>query len=109
VCLLSIWWGEGVILCLYVDDILIFGTSRRVIDEIKYFLWRRFDIKDWPADVILNIKLIKSEDGITLNQSHYEKKILSWLVFEECKISPTPYDASIKLQKFEGEGKDQLR
>jgi hypothetical protein len=61
------------------------------------------------ADVILNIKLIKSEDEITLNQSHYMEKILSRFGFEECKISPTPYDASIKLHKFEGEGKDQLR
>ena len=30
--------GEGVILCLYVDDILIFGTSTAVIDEVKAFL-----------------------------------------------------------------------
>jgi hypothetical protein len=28
--------GEGIILCLYVDDILIFGISTRVIDEIKF-------------------------------------------------------------------------
>jgi hypothetical protein len=102
--------GEGVILCLYVDDILIFGTSTRVIDEIKSFLSRCFDMKDLgPADVILNIKLTKSEDGITLNQSHYAEKILSRFGFEECKISPTPYDVSIKLRKFKGEEKDQLR
>ena len=33
--------GEGVILCLNVDDILIFGTSTAVIDEIKSFLSSR--------------------------------------------------------------------
>jgi hypothetical protein len=87
-----------------------FGTSTRVIDEIKSLLSRCFDMKDLgPADVILNIKLIKSEDEITLNQSHYAEKILSQFGFEECKMSPTPYDASIKLHKFKGEGKDQLR
>ena len=60
--------GEGVILCLYVDDILIFGTSTTVIDEIKSFLSRCFDMKDLGlADVILNIKLIKKENGITLS------------------------------------------
>ena len=63
---------EGVILCLYVDDILIFGTSTTVIDEIKSFLSRCFDMKDLGlADVILNIKLIKNENEITLSQSHY--------------------------------------
>ena len=28
---------QGVILCLYVDDILIFGTNTAVIEEIKSF------------------------------------------------------------------------
>jgi hypothetical protein len=31
--------AEGVILCLYVDDILIFGTSLNVIKEVKEFLY----------------------------------------------------------------------
>src|SRR6185312_15844496 len=30
--------AEGVMLCLYVDDILIFGTSLNVIKEVKEFL-----------------------------------------------------------------------
>ncbi|KAK1677680.1 hypothetical protein QYE76_038528, partial [Lolium multiflorum] len=70
--------GEGVILCLYVDDILIFGTNMKVIHEVKSFLSKSFDMKDLgEADVILNIKLIKNESGITLTQSHYVEKILS--------------------------------
>jgi hypothetical protein len=48
--------GEGVIICLYVDDILIFGTNMEVIDEVKSFLSNSFDMKDVvEADVILNI------------------------------------------------------
>jgi hypothetical protein len=30
--------GEGVILCLYGDDILIFGNNENVIKEVKDFL-----------------------------------------------------------------------
>ena len=37
---------EGVILCLYVDDILIFGTSLNVIKEVKDFLSQNFVMKD---------------------------------------------------------------
>jgi hypothetical protein len=49
-------------LCLYVDDILIFGTSLDVINKVKIFLCQNFDMKDLgEADVILNIKLIKRE------------------------------------------------
>ena len=102
--------GEGVILCLYVDDILIFGTSTAVIDEIKSFLSQYFDMKDLgPADVILNIKLMKNENGITLNQSYYTEKVLSRFGFADYKVAPTPYDASVKLRKFKGQVRDQLR
>jgi hypothetical protein len=49
-----------VILCLYVDDILIFGTNLEVIKEVKDFLSQKFEIKHLgESDVILNIKLIK--------------------------------------------------
>jgi hypothetical protein len=46
---------EGIILCLYVDDILIFGSSLKVIEEMKKFLSNNFEIKDLgEADVILS-------------------------------------------------------
>jgi hypothetical protein len=43
-------------LCLYVDGILIFGSSLKVIEEVKKFLSSNFKMKDLgEADVILNI------------------------------------------------------
>jgi hypothetical protein len=90
--------GQGVILCLYVDDILIFGTSLDVINEVKTFLCQSFDIKDMgEADVILNIKLIKGDNGITLTQFHYVENVLSRFGYKDSKPSPTPYDPSLVL------------
>jgi hypothetical protein len=90
--------GQGVILCLYIDDILIFRTSLDVINEIKTFLCQSFDMKDMgDADVILNIKLIKVENEITLTQSHYVEKVLSHFGYKDSKPSPTPYDFSLVL------------
>jgi hypothetical protein len=67
--------AQGVILCLYVDDILIFRTSLDVINEVKKFFCQSFDMKHLDEfDVILNIKLIKGENMITLMQSHYVEK-----------------------------------
>ena len=71
--------GDGVILCLYVDDILIFGNNLNVIKEVKEFLSNNFEMKDLgEADVILNIKLSREEGngGVTLMQSHYVEKVL---------------------------------
>jgi hypothetical protein len=102
--------GQGVILCLYVDDILMFGTSLDVINEVKTFLCQSFDMKDMDdADVILNIKLIKGENEITVMQSHYVEKVLSCFGYKESKPSPTPYDPSLVLRKNKRIGRDQLR
>jgi hypothetical protein len=97
-------------LCLYVDDILIFETSLDVINEVKTFLCQSFDMKDLgKTDVILNIKLIKGENEITLIQSHYVEKVLSRFGYKESKPSSTPYDPSFVLRKNKRIGRDQLR
>jgi hypothetical protein len=102
--------GQGIILCLYVDYILIFGTSLDVINEVKTFFCQSFDIKDMgEADDILNIKLIKRENVITLTQSHYVKKVLSRFGYKDSKHFPTPYDLSLILRKNKRIGRDQLR
>jgi hypothetical protein len=38
------------------------------------------------ADVILNIKLIKYENGITLSQSHYVEKVLNHFVIRTTSL-----------------------
>jgi len=53
-------------------------TSIDEINDVKSFLSQSFDMKDLgEANVILNIKLDKGENGITLLQSHYVEKVLS--------------------------------
>jgi hypothetical protein len=103
--------GEGVILCLYVDDILIFRMSLDVIKETKDFLSNNFEMKDLgEANVILNIKLLREGNGgITLVQSHYVEKVLSRFGYSECEPAPTPYDPSKLLKKNRRISRDQLR
>jgi hypothetical protein len=103
--------GEGVILWLYVDDILILGTSLDVIKETKDFLSNNFEMKDLGEDdVILNIKLLREGNGgVTLVQSHYVEKVLSRFGYSECEPAPTPYDPSKLLKKNRRISRDQLR
>jgi hypothetical protein len=85
-------------MCLYVDDILIFETSLDVINEVKTFLCRSFNMKDLgEVNVILNIKLIKGESVIALTQSHYVENVLIHFSYKDSKTSPTPYDPSLVL------------
>jgi hypothetical protein len=103
--------GEGVFLCLYVDDILILGTSLDEIKKTKDFLSNNFEMKDLgEADVILNIKLLREGDsGITLVQSHYVENVLSRFGYSKCEPPPTPYDPIKLLKKNRRISSDQLR
>lgn len=59
---------KGVFICLYVDDMLIFGTDIEQVETIKRFLSTQFSMKDMgEADVILGIKIIRNGGGFVLN------------------------------------------
>ena len=57
-----------VIVCLYVDDMLIVDNDDKMIISTKNMLNSRFDMKDMGfADVILGIKIIRTSDELMLS------------------------------------------
>ena len=66
-----------VIVCLYVDDMLIFGTNMIGVCETKKYLSSMFQMKDLnEVDTILGIKIKRHSEGFALCQSHYVEKVL---------------------------------
>ena len=56
-----------VIIFLYVDDMLIFGTNMKGISKIKKYLTSRFKMKVLKeVDTILGIKVKKHSEGYAL-------------------------------------------
>nr|KAJ0187373.1 hypothetical protein LSAT_V11C900477740 [Lactuca sativa] len=101
--------GKGVIICLYVDDMLIFGTDQGEVDKTKKFLSSTFDMKDMGEDeVILGIRIRKGNNGISISQSHYIEKILKKFNFENCSPVSTAIDPSLKLLLNKGSPVSQL-
>ncbi|RVW74179.1 Retrovirus-related Pol polyprotein from transposon TNT 1-94 [Vitis vinifera] len=88
-----------VVIYLYVDDMLIFGTSLEVVCETKKFLGSKFDMKDLEREVILGIKITRTPNGLKLSQEHYVEKILRKFEHFDCKPVSTPYDPSSQLKK----------
>ena len=89
-----------VIICLYVDDMLIFGTSINVINETMNFLTFNFDMKDMgEANVILGIKIVKGDDSPALSQERYIEKFFKKFKLFDCKLVSTPYDTNTQLKK----------
>ena len=70
---------DYVIVCLYVDDMIIIGNNDNIITT-KRMLSQNFDMKDMGlADVILGMKISKTNVGYSLSQSHYVEKVLESL------------------------------
>nr|GEW63416.1 zinc finger, CCHC-type [Tanacetum cinerariifolium] len=101
--------GKGVIICLYVDNMLIFSTDQNQVDKTKKFLSSRFSMKDkGEADVILGIKIKRKNKGIVITQSHYIEKILKKFNREDCSPVSTPMDPVEELKPNTGKPVDQL-
>nr|GFA37104.1 zinc finger, CCHC-type [Tanacetum cinerariifolium] len=101
--------GKGVIICLYVDDMLIFGNDQNQVNKTKKFLSSRFSMKDMgEADVFLGIKIKHENKGIVITQSHYIEKILKKFNREDCSSVSTPMDLVEKLKPNTGKPVDQF-
>ena len=75
-----------IIVCLYVDDMLILGTNINVIKSTKRMLSNNFDMKNLRvADIILGIKITRTPDGISLSQSHCVDKMIERFKEHEIK------------------------
>ncbi|GJY08243.1 retrovirus-related pol polyprotein from transposon TNT 1-94 [Tanacetum coccineum] len=86
-----------VILCLYVDDMLIIGSNDKMIKSTKDMLKSKFDMKDMGlADVILGIKIIRTQNGLVLSQAHYVDKILNTYNAGDFGQARTPIDTSTR-------------
>ena len=90
----------GVIICLYVDDMLIFGTNMKDVYETKRYLSSMFQMKDLnEVDTILGIKIKRHSERFALCQSHYVEKVLQKFEHLNIKEANTPFDQSIKLNE----------
>jgi hypothetical protein len=99
----------GVIICLHVDDMLIFSTNMIGISETKRYLTSIFKMKDLgEVDTILAIKGKKHSSGYTLNQSHYIEKMFDKFKHLNIKEVNTPFDSSMKLNDYGDKAVAQL-
>lgn len=98
-----------VIVCLYVDDMLIVGSDDKMITSTKNMLNSRFDMKDMGlADVILGIKIKRTSNELILSQSHYVDKILGKFDKDNSGVARTPVDVTLHLSKNKGESVSQV-
>jgi hypothetical protein len=88
----------GVILAVYVDDLLIFGSDIKDIRCIQNELSSRFqmtDLRELSHYLGMEITISSDRDVITLRQRTYMKKILTQFGMIGCNPVSTPMKAGV--------------
>jgi hypothetical protein len=80
------------ILFLYVDDLLVIGSSASTIYAVKDILHDKFSMTDMgPLHFFLGLKINQDALGIKLSQIKYSKDILVRFHMTDYKSSTTPF------------------
>ena len=97
--------NDGVIiLCLYVDDLLITGSHDKSVSRFKSELMREFEMTDLGVmNYFLGIEFHKSKVGLLMHQRRYALDILKKCDMEHCNASITPCEARVQLSKSDEE------
>ncbi|KAG2962703.1 hypothetical protein PC119_g25725 [Phytophthora cactorum] len=88
--------GHCVLVLVYVDDVLITGSSPELISRTTNDLKTRFEMTDSGKCVfVLGIELVDGPDGsVTMCQRRYVDDILKRFGMDECKAVVSPVDMS---------------
>ncbi|CAM8971434.1 unnamed protein product [Rhodiola kirilowii] len=90
--------GIFLALLVYVDDVILTGTSCELIQKVKAFIHDLFKIKDLgQLRYFLGFEVSRSDDGLFLNQRKYALELISEAGLLACKPSVIPMDTNHKL------------
>ena len=91
--------GHCVLLLVFVDDVLVTGSSTELIARTKIDLKGRFEMTDsGKCAFVLGIELVDNDDGsVTMCQRRYINDILKRFGMDDCKAVISPTDISTKL------------
>jgi len=89
--------SDTLILLLYVDDILLTGSSIPLVMHLIQLLSSEFAMKDLgPIHHFLGIEITHTFEGLHLSQSHYALTILERAGMVDYKPMSTPLEAKTK-------------
>ncbi len=80
-----------VILLVYVDDIIITGSTAALIHDVTRAMHTTFKMKDLgPLHYFLGMEVSRTGSGLFLHQSKYARDMLHKAGLEKCTSQPTP-------------------
>ena len=93
-----------VIICIYVDDLIVGGDNEAEVAHVKTLMKQEFDMKDLgELCYFLGIEIVRTKEGIWLSQRQYALNMLSKYGMANCKPISIPLDQNLKLRANEGQ------
>lgn len=95
--------AEFFVVCLYVDDIIQFGSSKSLVDDFKSCMMRKFEMTDlgmWRY--FLGLDVTQEENGIFICQKKYAADLLKRFSMTNYKVAATPVSINEKFQHEDG-------
>ncbi|WJX12170.1 hypothetical protein P8452_02697 [Trifolium repens] len=91
------------IICLYVDDLLVTGSSSIEIENFKSQMKCEFEMTDLgKLTYFLGMELLETPKGMILHQAKYATEILRKFEMLDCNSSVTPADTRAKIEEDTG-------
>jgi hypothetical protein len=86
---------------LYVDDVLIITYNAETMTNFKAFLMQQLRMIDLKQiSLFLGIRVIRSENEITLDQTIFLKNIVTKFNMSDCKPVATPLPVQINYEEL---------
>lgn len=91
---------DVVIVCLYVDDLIITGSNSKLIVEFREELASQFEMINMGLmSYFLGIEVLQTEHKIFISQRKYAADVLRRFKMESCKLILTHIQERLKLEK----------
>ena len=92
--------GSLMIIVLYVDDLLITGSSKKEISSLKDAMNHAFSMTDLGLlSQFLGLKIAQSQHGIKFHHSKYGSYFITKFSMKYCKPSKTPFLSGVKFEE----------
>ena len=88
------------IIVLYVDDLLITGSSQAEIASLKGAMNEAFSMTDLGLlSQFLGLDIAQTKAAIKVHQYKYSLDLLNKFKMKDCKASKTPFLSGVKLEE----------
>ena len=95
--------ANTLIVSVYVDDLIVTGSSSTGIEIFKVEMTQEFDMSNLGSlSSYLGIEVKQGKSFIFLSQTAYAQKLLQHAKLGECNVVVTPLEAQAKFTNEEG-------